>query len=349
MRGSRLPRIAVAFASIALICIVSSVWAARPSLALGELAPFDDPIINALTNTPTRTPTPINVGNFVWDDLDVDGRQDAGEPGIAGVQVQLWNSSKTALLANATTNANGLYSLRAPNPGEYRVRVLLPTAADQFTVKDNAAAGDQLDSDINPTGVNAGFTDIYTFGSNLISITTIDAGIVVYRPPTPTRTPTPINVGNFIWNDLDADGQQDVGESGLVGIQVQLWNSSKTALLDTAFTNASGFYSLQAPTPGNYRVRVLLPSGASFAPKDKISAGDQLDSDVNPSGLNAGFTDIYTFGSNLISITTIDAGLINVPATPTPTLTPTLAPSSTSTPTLSITLTPQVYMPLSRY
>src|SRR5581483_11424964 len=29
------------------------------------------------TATPTRTPTPINVGNFVWEDLDADGQQDA--------------------------------------------------------------------------------------------------------------------------------------------------------------------------------------------------------------------------------------------------------------------------------
>jgi hypothetical protein len=73
--------------------------------------------------------------------------------------------------------------------------------------------------------------------------------------------------------------------------------------------------------------------------------------------VNFGFTDIYTFGSNLISITTIDAGLINVPATPTPTLTPTTAPTNTptttpettNTPTGTIVLTPQVYLPLSRH
>ncbi len=33
-------------------------------------------------------PTPINVGNFVWNDIDADGIQDANEPGIAGVVVQ---------------------------------------------------------------------------------------------------------------------------------------------------------------------------------------------------------------------------------------------------------------------
>ena len=73
--------------------------------------------------TSTRTPTPINVGNFVWDDLDADGRQDAGEPGLAGVTVQLWNAAKTQLVHSAVTNATGNYSLVAPTPGDYRVQI----------------------------------------------------------------------------------------------------------------------------------------------------------------------------------------------------------------------------------
>ena len=128
------------------------------------------------------------------------------------------------------TNASGNYSLVAPTPGGYRVRVVLPSAGDQFSPKDNAAAGDTLDSDINPSGASLGFTDIYTFASNVISITSIDAGLIVFRTPTPTRTPTPINVGNFVWDDLDGDGRQDAGEPGLAGITVQLWNSAKTQL-----------------------------------------------------------------------------------------------------------------------
>ena len=52
--------------------------------------------------TSTRTPTPINLGNFVWDDLDADGVQDAGEPGVVGVTVQLWDPALTALIDSAT-------------------------------------------------------------------------------------------------------------------------------------------------------------------------------------------------------------------------------------------------------
>ena len=291
--------------------------------------------------TATRTPTPINVGNFVWDDLDSDGRQDAGEPGLSGVTVQLWNSTKTNLIDQTTTNASGIYTLIAPTPGDYRVRVVLQNINDQFSPKDNAAAGDQQDSDINPSGSNLGFTDIYTFGSNLISITTIDAGIIRFRTPTPTRTPTPINVGNFVWNDLDGDGRQDAGEPGLGGVVVQLWNSTKTNLIDQTTTNANGNYALTAPTPGDYRVRVVLPvAGDQFSPKDNAAAGDQQDSDINPSGGNLGFTDIYTFASNLISITSIDAGLSEVNPTATFTASPTASNTPTPTDTLTATNTP---------
>ncbi|HYF64409.1 MAG TPA: SdrD B-like domain-containing protein [Herpetosiphonaceae bacterium] len=310
-----------------------------PALPVAARAPAAQPRPPALTATPTadpelplamlatatRTPTPINVGNFVWSDTDGDGRQDAGEPGLSGVQVQLWNNTKTALIDTATTNASGLYSLTAPAPGTYRVRVLLPVSSI-FSPKDNAS-DDLTDSDINPSGADFGFTDGYVFGSNLISITTIDAGI---RPPpgspTPTRTPTPINVGNFVWNDINGNGFQDTSEPGLSGIQVQLWNEAKTALLDTAFTNANGNYSLVAPTPGTYRVRVLKPTGSVFSPKD-AGGDDQKDSDINPGGTDTGFTDGYVFGSNLISITTIDAGLTSVPATPTMTATVPVTPT----------------------
>jgi hypothetical protein len=287
------------------------------------------------TPTPTRTPTPINIGNFVWDDLDGDGRQDGGEAGLPGVVVQLWNAAKNDLIDSAVTNASGNYTVTAPAAGNYRIRVLLPALLDQFSPKDDAGAGDLADSDINSSGPDFGFTDSFNIASNVISITTKDAGIIKYRTPTPTRTPTPINVGNFVWNDTDGDGIQDGGEVGLANINVQLWNAAKTNLIDIATTNANGNYTLIAPAPGDYRVRVVLPPGASFTLKD--AAADTQDSDFNPSGVNLGFTDVYSFASNLISITSIDAGLTDVPSTPTNTRTPTR--TATRTPTRTFTRT----------
>jgi hypothetical protein len=336
------------FISITFVALIWSMASARISLVMQYHRPVEAAL--AVTNTPTRTPTPINVGNFVWDDLNGNGVQNAGEPGLANVTIQLWNGAKTQLFSSTVTNASGVYKLVAPTPGQYRVRVLLPHALDQFSPKD-LGGDDLLDNDINPAGTDTGFTDIYNFGSNLISITSIDGGITVYRPPTPTRTPTPINVGNFIWHDLNANGIQESGEYGLNGIQVQLWNAAKTQLISSSATNPNGSYTLIAPTPGDYRVRVLLPSGAFFTPKD-VGGSDLADSDINPSGVNAGFTDIYTFGSNLISITTIDAGLTNVQATPTFTNTPTVTNTPTATPTgtpISLgAVVPRTYLPAIR-
>lgn len=275
--------------------------------------------------TPTRTPVPINVGNFVWDDRDKDGQQDPGEPGLAGVTVQLWNAAKTLLIDSTVTNSSGLYSLSAPAPGTYRVRVLLPDPADFFTIMDGAGGDDTIDSDINPSGPDQGFTNVYTFQSNLISITSIDAGIVKYHPPTPTRTPIPINLGNFVWHDLNGNGIQDSGEPGVGGVVVQLWNSAKTLMFQSTTTNSSGNYSLLAPVPGDYRIRVIPPPGASFSPANQ-GPDDTRDSDINPAGVDAGFTHIISIAPNVISITSLDAGLVNVVPSPTPSPTGTPQP-----------------------
>lgn len=57
---------------------------------------------------------------------------------------------------------------------------VLPTLADTFSPLD-APPSDLTDSDINPTGGVIGFTNVYTFASNVISTTTIDAGIETSR------------------------------------------------------------------------------------------------------------------------------------------------------------------------
>lgn len=266
--------------------------------------------------SPTRTPTPVNIGNLVWDDLDKDGQQDGGEPGLSGIRVKLWDPNGVTLLDSATTNASGIYALTAPKPGNFRIQVILPGGGDQFSPKDQAGGDNQQDSDVNPTGRNKGYTDVFNIASNVISTTVWDFGIIKFRTPTPTRTPTPINLGNFIWNDLNSNGVQDGGEPGLANITVQLWDSTKTYHYDSDSTNSTGSYALVAPVPGSYRIRVLLPPGSLFAPKDVGS--DLTDSDINPSGASAGFTDTIVIASNVISMTSIDAGLISVDATPTP-------------------------------
>lgn len=237
------------------------------------------------------------LGNFVWMDANRNGIQDAGESGIAGVSIQLWNGAMNALLGTTTTNANGTYAIVGPTGTALRVRALLPSGL-LYTAKDQGAS-DVVDSDVNDVGTALGFTDSFTLASNVVSIDSIDAGMLM---------PQQANLGNFVWNDLDEDGVQDAGESGIAGVTVQLWNADRNALFASATTTAQGLYALLTPAPGDYRVRVVLPAGSTFSPKDQ-GANDLLDSDINP-GIVPGFTDVYTITPNVISVTSIDAGII---------------------------------------
>jgi SdrD B-like domain/Secretion system C-terminal sorting domain len=58
---------------------------------------------------------PIEIGNRVWEDTDKDGIQDADEPGIAGVIVELFDAAGTTLLGSATTDTGGNFYFNQSN------------------------------------------------------------------------------------------------------------------------------------------------------------------------------------------------------------------------------------------
>jgi hypothetical protein len=237
-----------------------------------------------------RLNTAITLGNRAWRDTG-DGLQGTTPSAAYGAELELWNDNLTQLLDATTSDSSGLYSLRAVANGVYRVKVTAP--AGYLLTAPNVGSDDADDSDFGPRGAKTSTIPLTPSASTV----TLDAGFV-----------TDIYVGNRVWHDVNGNGLQDTGEPGMAGIAVQLWNGAKNDLIDSTTTTSTGSYTLHAPGPGDYRVRVLLPpDGSVFTTKD---AGDDLDdSDINPTGTSFGFTDIYTFASNLISITSIDAGI----------------------------------------
>lgn len=59
---------------------------------------------------------PIKIGNFVWHDLNEDGLQNFGEPGIEDVLVILTGTTQSGGNVNQTqhTDANGMYMFNKP-------------------------------------------------------------------------------------------------------------------------------------------------------------------------------------------------------------------------------------------
>lgn len=120
--------------------------------------------------------------------------------------------------------------------------------------------------------------------------------------PTPTRTPTPFNLGNFVWRDLNGNFMQDLGEPGIQGITMELWNSAKTIILDSDVTSATGSYTLTWVGAADYYVRAILPSGLTMVTKNVGTATDDSNGNAN------GYSDVIPVASNVISISNIDFG-----------------------------------------
>ena len=63
-----------------------------------------------------------SIGDTVWRDLDLDGIQDAGEPGIDGVLVELLDAGNN-IIATDVTSGGGLYLFDGLPAGSYQARV----------------------------------------------------------------------------------------------------------------------------------------------------------------------------------------------------------------------------------
>ena len=77
--------------------------------------------VNGIVNAATP-PAPASLGDFVWHDVNMNGLQDAGEPGLAYVTVKLFKASDSLGVAWVLTDSTGHYSFPNITPGNYFLR-----------------------------------------------------------------------------------------------------------------------------------------------------------------------------------------------------------------------------------
>ncbi|MEI6179162.1 MAG: SdrD B-like domain-containing protein, partial [Chloroflexales bacterium] len=231
-----------------------------------------------------------SLGDFVWEDQNGDGVQDATEPGVAGVTVELWRDGASAALSSTTTLATGYYTFTHLDPGAYYVR-FAPTAPytltyANITASEVVSATDTNDSDaLQSTGVTS--VTVLVSGE---SDPTWDAGL--YRPA---------SIGDLVWNDADGDGIQNGGETGfdVVTVTVRLLGAGRDRIFGTlddtsvlSSTDATGTYSFTNLVPGLYQVEFTRPTGYAFTKGDQVGT-DATDSDL-PEGVAATATTTVT-------------------------------------------------------
>lgn len=229
------------------------------------------------------------LGDFVWEDLNGDGIQDPGETGIVDVVVTLLDTN-SVVVGVTTTDVNGAYAFTDLVPDDYVVEFTAP-AGYEFTLQ-NQGGDDTEDSDADAV---TGLTDTITLAAGENN-PTIDAGL--YRPA---------QLGDFVWEDLNADGIQDVGEPGVTNVTVTLYDAA-TNSLETTTTDVNGAYAFTNLVPGTYFVEFTPPAGYLLTDLD-AGGDDTLDSDADPVTGRTVPTTLVS-GEN---DTTWDAGLV-VPA-----------------------------------
>jgi uncharacterized repeat protein (TIGR01451 family) len=136
----------------------------------------DNPTIDGALYSPLGS-----IGDFVWKDRNDNGQQDAGEPGVQGVKVNLWsgnNNGPVAIIRTLTTGTDGKYLFTDLPLGTYFVQFDTKSLPDtcQLSLRPNTGS-DVTDSDADPvTGVSGPVVLTPDKRSDL----TVDAGLTTF-------------------------------------------------------------------------------------------------------------------------------------------------------------------------
>ena len=220
----------------------------------------------------------LKVGDLVFNDKNNNGKKNAGELGIAGVSVKLFDGANNEVVSSTTTDANGNYLFSNIPSGSYVVEI---TALSGYK---------------SSTGANGSATGIYepTTGSTNVNNedngTTISGQIIRSKPIILTTVDNtnvdfglfrPVKLGDFVFRDSNGNGIQEAGEVGVASVTIKLYDSVNN-LIATTTTDVNGKHLFDNLTAGNYTVEFVkstLPSGLGFSPQG-ASTGDK-DSDAN--------------------------------------------------------------------
>jgi PKD repeat protein len=166
-------------------------------------------------------PSPVALGDLVWNDYDADGIQDAGEPGIPGLTVQLFNATN-AMVGNTTTDTHGYYSFSDFLSGLYSIQFVLP---QHYRFSPQHQGTDvTMDSDANRS---TGRTPQRPFFSPTPDNMSVDAGMYMVEEPTPPGEPgTPVLRGE-VNHPPTADGTAGEPYTAFIGEELH-FNGSRS-------------------------------------------------------------------------------------------------------------------------
>jgi uncharacterized membrane protein len=232
----------------------------------GDMGTVDDPTIIKIPAS--------QLSGQAWNDLNGNGVQDPGEPGLIGIETWLYKCDGTLVRKDTTDNLGNYLFDFIPSPMDYYVvfkpGIYLPDYG--FTTQ-NVGMDDQIDSDVNPGGKGP------CVALNLFDmVDNYDAGLVNLS-----------TYGDFVWHDKNGNGIQDIGENGVYGVKVTLFDASTNLPSRTTTTDNNGIYLFDKLFPKSYYAQYDPPSGWNITQSNV--GNDVRDSDVdNSNGLRTNAT-----------------------------------------------------------
>jgi hypothetical protein len=241
---------------------------------------------NGLGDIELATPiAPLEIGNRVWNDTDSDGIQDAGEAGIDGVTVEIYQG--TTLVGTTTTANGGQWYFNDTNVNQNGATALLPNTA--YTVRvasasfpsgqsltssnaDGTTNGDVRDNDATLISGNAEIA--YTTGNYGQNDHTLDMGFraaAVCSLTITSSTPTPCNPAT---NTYDLDVMVTYTDQPAGDITINVGGTNYT-------------FAPDGTSPDTYTVTGLTANGTAGIDVSATFVGDAACTDALVDAYNA--------------------------------------------------------------
>jgi LPXTG-site transpeptidase (sortase) family protein len=231
-------------------------------------------VTNTPTHTPTNTPTSIpmaTIGDRVWNDVNGNGVQDPGEPGIQNVRVFIdLDNDDSYDVGEPTdlTNSSGNYSIAGLSAGTYSVRI------DMTTLPAGTAQTFDLDGTVTPNEVSV------TVIAGQIR-TDVDFGYspTLFDPPFGIKIVDDNGLPVLRWTMVWINGSNLVAVNASVSDPVPLGTTYSGSLsCIEAGSTTTATCAFEAPSPSYPRGRVVWSGslGPDFGATDAATANNEL-------------------------------------------------------------------------